>query len=344
MFTLTDMKIEAQYPEAIQYYSYSNSKKSSRYQREIVKYLLNYYLKKELSINKLRKLEKITITNQKTLQSHIITYDQLDKYLLVNHSFKYEDFGLYEIKCKWLDGDINIGLHQHAVAAKADGNGFDSLKMKLDMSLGEKFPLKPSLDREGVMYNSFQKTLSKKILSQHTYLVENSHDFVNEDWLYTLISMFSNCISVVDITLNQTYLKAEYDPLDGWKFCKEKLGVRHNRRITDKLKWIYQITGNQLDSIEKEMEAFNIIRVLRNHTQHFDPPCFGFSLEEAAQWLNKVRFIGGLLFKMRRALGSEINDNIIALMLLPDVKFSGNTLFDRERLPQEGGYESTTWE
>jgi hypothetical protein len=156
--------------------------------------------------------------------------------------------------------------------------------------------------------------------------------------------MISNCISLVDITLNQFYIKAEYDPLPGWQFDKKLVGERVNRRLTDKLHWIKQIAGVSPDDIGDELQALNVLKALRNHTQHFDPPCFGFTLEEAVIWLNLIPMIGSLLFKIRNLIGTDFNGQIVEMMLLPKVEFHGSVLFDRKRLPHDQtGYVTTRW-
>ncbi len=78
--------------------------------------------------------------------------------------------------------------------------------------------------------------------------------------------------------------------------------------------------------------------------QHFDPPCFGFSLEEAGSWLNRISDIGILLLKIRKRLGSDSNEKIFQIILLPQVKFQRIVLFNRKRAPLKNmGYSSTCW-
>jgi len=325
-----------------QYYEYEKKRNTKR-QRFVIQELMNEYLNKDYSINKLQKIKnfnlKIKDAKNKEWTSKDISFDILDKYMTDKNYFDHKDFDLYEVKCNWLDGNLSIFLDQHMI-----GSNNESVKLSPSMSLGEKFPLSPTIDREGVMYNSFQNPLIVRIINLRTKLVDNSSDFKSEDWLYDLIALISNCVSIVDITLNQLYIKAEYDPLPGWVFNKENLGERYNRRFNDKIKWVHQITGNFIDDANKEQESFNTFREIRNHVQHFDPPCFGFTLEEVTDWLNMVMDIGMYLLKIRKKINSKINNNLIKLILLPKVKFSGRVLFDRNRLPHEGGYKSTCWQ
>jgi hypothetical protein len=200
------------------------------------------------------------------------------------------------------------------------------------------------LDSEGIIYNSFQSSLTGRIAQLHNRLVQDSGNFQSGDWLYNLITLFSNAVSLVDITLNQFHIKAEYDPLPTWSFNLAVVGSRVNRRMNDKFSWIKQITGKPLDNVEQEMKAFKILKELRNHTQHFDPPCFGFSLEESSSWLNLVSKVAILLLKIRKKISSKPNKGLMQLALLPDVVFHGITTFDRARIVSKGlGYESTRW-
>lgn len=268
-----------------------------------------------------------------------IRLDAIENHLFINNKFLHAEFDLYELQCNWLDGDVDLSMPQQIV-------GSDGLAVifSLPLPMGANFPLKPQIDREGVLYNSFQKSLAMRIIQLHNRLVSNSSSFNSHDWLYDLISLVSNCVSLVDITLNQLYLKAEHDPLPGWKFDKAVLGERIHPRLSDKFRWIGQISGNSLDNSQKEMKSFTFLRELRNHTQHFDPPCFGFTLQEVANWLNLVRDIGSLLCNIRRKLNSPLNERIIELMLLPPVIFNGQTLFDRKRTDHiNTGYETTKW-
>jgi hypothetical protein len=243
------------------------------------------------------------------------------------------------VKCEWLDGDANLTLPQQIIGANDE-----TVKFHLPLPLGSTFPLLPMIDCEGVLYNSFQNSLTQRILELHSRLVSNSGNFQSGDWLYDLITLFSNAVSLVDITLNQFHIKSEYDALPTWSFDPLIVGARINRRMDDKLLWVKQITGNPLDNVEQEVRAFKILKELRNHTQHFDPPCFGFTLQEASNWLNHIPKIGVLLLKIRKKISSRPNEGLIRIALLPEVTFNGITTFDRKRVISKGlGYESTKW-
>ncbi|MBI9010554.1 MAG: hypothetical protein JEZ05_11075 [Tenericutes bacterium] len=328
------------------YLFYEENKKMRVAVRYVAKEILNDYLQSDKSITQLKKMKMFKINcyeqsgdKRKEWKSENISYDLILENIENNNTFKFEEFKAVELKCRWLDGNIDISLPQFFI----DPNG-QTVKLNLNMPFGEKFPIHPTIDREGCMYNSFQNALAKRILYNHKKLVDESYDFLTSDWLYDLITLISNSVSLVDITLNQLYIKAEYDPLPNWKFDKERLGERHNRRLTDKIKWVSQITGNNLYDIEKELKSLKEIKDLRNHTQHFDPPCFGYSLEDVAKWLNMISDIGMLVHKIRKRLKSVTNIYIYEIILLPKVLINGNVLFDRNRVPQENtGYDSTRW-
>jgi len=165
------------------------------------------------------------------------------------------------------------------------------------------------------------------------------------EWVFDLRTLISDVISLVEITLHQIYTKAEYDPLPGWKFDKTKLGEKHGRRITDKLKWIGQITGKPLDDARDEVISLNNLRCIRNHMMHFDPPCLVVPLEEVGVWLNQVLDIAFLLQKIRSKLGVSISSELANFMLQKDVVFTPEPSF-QARLPIDSiktGYLSSYW-
>jgi len=138
--------------------------------------------------------------------------------------------------------------------------------------------------------------------------------------------LLNDIISFLDITLNQIYLKAEYSPLKGWFFDREKLGVRHGRKLNDKLKWVYQITGKHL-KIEKYMASLNQIRMIRNHFNHYDPPSIAFNLEEVNNWLNWILDVASIVHQIRLTLNEPTSPKLISLLLqrrsifIPEEKF-----------------------
>ena len=89
------------------------------------------------------------------------------------------------------------------------------------------------------------------------------------------------------------------------------------------------------------MESFNVVKNIRNHLNHFDPPLFAYTIEDVASWLSLVNDIGMLLFKIRSKMDICINDQIVELMLLPKVNFVPNHP-DTIRYPQKPnvGYQS----
>lgn len=324
------------------YFTYMKNKSGRKIIRDLTQDILNIYLKKDLSITKLRMMKEFTINitqQEKTWPSKNISFDIIENYLTENNSFDYKVFDLFEFKCEWLDGNIDISTPQHLVASDNK-----SPILCLPLPYGSNFPIEPKLDREGWIFNSLQTKLTERISDLHNKLISNSNKYDEAEWLFTFLELVSHCVSLVDILLNQLYIKAEYDPKKDWIFDKSILGERHNRRFKDKLHWVKNITGNILDNIEKELKSFIVLKNLRNHTQHFDPPCFGFSLEEMAKWLNMIPDIGLLVYKIRKKISSTLNQSLIKIILLPEVEFNGIVLFNRERLPHiHIGYETTTW-
>jgi len=247
-----------------------------------------------------------------------VNYNIIADYLRKNNTFNQIDFNLPKIECHWLDNSMNMKLNFHG----NDHSGTLGIASGTpQQQYGEKYPIKPVLKREGHLYTSFQPQLLKRIISQRTKLIEDSDKSIEDDWVFDLRSLLSDSISLIDITLTQLYIKAEYDPLPGWKFDLNKLGHRHGRRLNDKLKWVYQITGNNLN-IEPEIGSLNILKELRNHLMHFDPPSLVITIEEATEWLNHIISIGLILVKMRKAIGAEISISLINFILQKEAVFN----------------------
>ncbi|NOU28836.1 MAG: hypothetical protein HOO96_13100 [Polyangiaceae bacterium] len=236
-------------------------------------------------------------------------------------------------------GAVHISPRFHAPAE--DGS---ALTFQVPTSLGPNFPLVPRIDREGQAFSSFQLMLQNSILSLRTALVTHSYAFESVDWFQNLRSYVSECVSLIDVTLHQLYFRAEYAPSPDWVFDPEKLGARHGRRLNDKMKWIYQITGQPFHA-EEEMKAFQVIRELRNHLQHFDPPCLSFTLEhDVVQWLNAMPLIAQLSWKIRQAIGSPLSGPLIRMLLAPAVEFAAEDPRRPRVAPAAGiGYASTRW-
>jgi len=154
---------------------------------------------------------------------------------------------------------------------------------------------------------------------------------------------FADCVSLIDVTLHQTYVKAQFDLPSEWIFDPAKLGTRHGRRMSDKLRWIGLIAGRPLDDAFAEVGALNLIRKLRNHVQHFDPPCFAFTMEEVATWLNQAPKIGCLAWKIRDRLKSPLNTTLVELVVAPEVAFVPKDARPRGHHGCDVGHVSTCW-
>lgn len=282
--------------------------------------------------------------NNQNEQSVPINYLIVGKEIREVGVFDIKKFNLPPMQCFWLDHtlDIKLGFHM------TDHTGTMSIASgDAQQQYGENYPIKPALEREGHLYSTFQPQLIKRIVKQRTKLIEESSNALTDDWVFDLRGLISDTISLLDITLTQFYLKAEYDPLPNWNFDKDKLGDRHGRRITDKLKWIHQITGTNLN-IEAERESLNTLKDIRNHLMHFDPPSLVITLEEATLWLNQIIDIGIILINMRKAIGAEVSIDLVNFILQKEAVFNPTVLAHfTERKPisksSDKDYLSSTW-
>lgn len=274
------------------------------------------------------------------MTSEHLNYQIIGEELRSYGNFDHEKFNLQKPGCQWLDATLDMSQNYHFF----DPGSTNALLIYdgiTKQQYGENYPIKPKLDREGHIFTTFQPALLKRIIRQRKFLVENSDQALFSDWILDLRSLINDSVSLIDINLNQLYNKAKYLPEEDWTFDDEKLGEKNSRRI-DKLKWVRQITGKPFD-IEKEFSHFNNLRKLRNHLNHFDPPTFVVSLEEAAEWLNDVLYVGQILLKMRQAMNVQVSLLIIELICQKEVKFNPEPAFSN-RLPiADTCYKTSTW-
>ncbi|MCF2150670.1 hypothetical protein IQ276_030455 [Desmonostoc muscorum LEGE 12446] len=308
--------------------------------------LLNFYSNQNLSRKKWIKKPEFIVNydnDNKKIHSKPISYGIISKYIYYNNSFSSDNFDLFRYECFWLDNTIDIQIDFH----KFDPDSTETLAIVLpqDQMYGEKYPIHLKIDREGHIYTSMQRALIQRIISLRNQLVIQSNEALLSDWIFDLRTLIGDAISLVDITLHQFYNKAQYDPLPGWNFEKQKVGEKFGRRFIDKLKWIGLITGNPLDNARDELSSFHKLREIRNHMMHFDPPSLVVPLEEAAIWLNQIVDVAFLVSKIRDKIGANGSTSILNFMLQKEVIFVPKPSFTA-RLPlnsRESGYLCSCW-
>lgn len=156
--------------------------------------------------------------------------------------------------------------------------------------------------------------------------------------------LINECVSIVDITLHQIYFMAEYRGKEkGWTFDKAALGSRQGQRVADKLSWIGKITGNPLHE-QDLIKNFKRIKDLRNHLNHFDPPCFAYTMEDVVGWLNRIPPIGKLLWRIREKCQAQLSRGIVEIIALPKIIFIPlDPTAPRIAQPSDVGYLSSVW-
>lgn len=311
--------------------------------------IMNYYFKNGSLDTKGIKTDKRKFTiNDHNSDGEIIrksisfNYSDIIQSIKENGFFSPSLFNLPQMECYWLDKSIDMSINFH----RFDNEHRNALIMTdgtPQQQYGPSYPIKPLLDREGHIITSFQNQLMYRVIKQRSDLIKNSDKALTIEWILDLRSLVNDSISILDITLNQLYIKAQFDPQKLWKFDKEILGEKHGRRIIDKLKWVRQISSSNLN-IEKEMLGLDNLRKIRNHFNHFDPPSFAITIEEACLWLNQVIDIGYILFKIRKAINAPCSTLLINFLLQKEVKFVSESHFsDRLPLENRSGYLSSTW-
>lgn len=281
-------------------------------------------------------------TNQ-PIQSGNLSYLIFSKMLREQGQFEPENHNLPPMECFWLDRTLDISMNFHFFDKKSTEAMF-IMDGTPQQQYGEKYPITPKIDREGHIFTTFQPQLIKRVIRERKSLIENSDRCLKPDWVLDLRALINDSISLLDITLTQLYIKAEYYPEPGWTFNKDKLGQKNNRRIKDKLRWVRQISSNPLN-IEREFPKLDRLRILRNHLNHFDPPTFVITLEEAVGWLNDILYIGQILIKIREALKVPVSISLINLIVQKEAVFNPEKAFIK-RLPLiegKSGYTTAIW-
>jgi len=282
--------------------------------------VLNLMFNSNMSTSKYRKHQKLNVNwvhPKKGMQYGTLRYADIVNHIASKRALDHELLFLPNPGWNWLDNS-NLILTTDMPPMK-DETG--TLTFNLETNLGDGFPFKPKIDREGIACASFQIPMQKSITKLHNLLIDQSHLFLDYDsgWLTSLRALVNDSVSLVDMTLHQLYYAAKFEATPTLKFDYDKLGSPYGRRLADKLKWVYPITGKQLDDVAEEMAAFNKIKKIRNHLTHFDPPCFALTIDDVADFLNQFQLYGRFLWKMRSKMGLNITSEIISILLLPTV-------------------------
>jgi hypothetical protein len=313
----------------------------------VAAYVLNHWLKQKLSVSKYRRMSPLDLAfTSSDGQSRPISlrFDHLVDHIRARRSLRAEEFGLPLLESEWLDYAMGMAKPD-APIANTDYTEF--AKLALASPFGPAFPLQPCIDREGAMYASFQVPIQQNITALHERLVANSHQAASLDnaWRNDLRMLINESVSLIDITLHQLYFMAQYRGQEqGWRFEPEKLGPRHGQRLKDKLAWVGQITGRHLDDAAEELSGFHRLRVVRNHFNHFDPPCVAYTVEDVIGWLNDVPRVGRLAWKIREKAGAQISTQLIEVIALPRTEFVARfPELPRVAQPRDVGYGSVVW-
>ncbi len=341
---------ESQAVPTHRYFAWAPLKPNQKIVRDIALSLLNTYSRQKRSRTKWKAMKAFKIewkapkynldgkiTNWEPRTSVPMTLEELEAHIETERTYNFQKFGLYDPRCDWLDAAVDVAPHSHTF----DQTSNRALTFSIPSPLGEKYPYHAALDREGRAFSSFQALLLKRVSTLRARLVEHSEEVFSDTWFQDFRSLVSECVALIDSTLHQIYFKAKYAPLPGWRFDETQLGPRHGRRVTDKLGWVYKITGNHLHA-DDERQGFILIKDLRNHLQHFDPPSFCFSLEDATAWLNKALACARLNWAIRQCVSSPLSVPLIEFLLQPEIMFVPMTP-NSPRLPQPTGmgYSST---
>ncbi len=309
------------------------------------------------SIKKMKEMKNIPITwinDNQQVHSSTINWSKVRTTVKEKQHFDHKELNIPEnAKVPWMDRSLNITMDYYWPDNQNKIPG-DTTVVKVLTELGEHFPLRPGLDREGFCYAPLMTFLYKAINNARCYLVENSQQMFTlaDEWMQNFFTYFNASISLFESSLNQIYFKAKYDPKDDAGRGKEsklifdesRLGSVVSAKLMDKLKWVRICTGLDLETNEHR-QSIELLRQVRNHINHFNPPVMACTAEELARWLNMSIDIGRLLWKIRKLMHLPPSKELCTLILTPKVLFvPRNPSQNRGILKKEAGYASSCWQ
>lgn len=311
--------------------------------------LTRHYLKSITKTESQWKTSSLTYTinwtnnKKESIKSKPISYLVFAQHLRDNGKFIPQGLDIPEMECYWLDNSVDLSINFHMID-KAKNEALTMQDGTPEKQFGTAYPIKPKLDREGLFFTTFQPQLIRKIISRRNELVSTSSKALDHNWVMELRYLINDTFSLLEITLNQFYIKAKYNPEPGWNFDLKVVGDKYGRRLVDKLNWIRQISGKEFN-YEPERESLMRLKEVRNHFNHFDPPSLVITLEEVEIWLNDIIIIGFLLVRLRKTIGAIISDELLNLIIQKRVIFKPQEAY-KERLPLDSkktGYYSSQW-
>lgn len=311
--------------------------------RQIVAEWFSYGSQAPASVTHLRKAKHLHVSwidHTGVKRTARFRFDHLVDTVVRSCDFDTAAMGLPPMGSLTLRSDFH---YSHNLPPITDHTG--TLKVRAVGSLGPHFPLIPTLDREGMIFTSFDGVLYSSVLELRARLVDQSAGMILEGprWFNDLRLLVNDVVSAVEIALTYLYQLAEHAPKPGWRFDPSRLGVRHGRRMEDKLRWVEAITSHPLNA-PAPRAAFKELRELRNHLNHFDPPCIAYSVDDAAHWLNLVPAVGELLWEIKKCMHEPLSRDLVRWLLLrPVAVLARDPSRPRPAQLPATGYASTRW-
>lgn len=297
-----------------------------------------HWAKPKVNVQTRAKKQPPVQMEETVIESKPFRFRDLTRHMEKIGGFDPSAFNLPPPICDWLDHTIHM---KHGLVATSN-SGNRNLHFQFPLkNFGANVPMIPRIDREGYISTSFQTELARSVSARRKRLVEGLTTIDSDQWFFELRTLVGEAISWVDITLNTTYLKAKHDCLPGWQFDEAALGSRITK-LAEKFTWIRKICKRDIASPPQIRDSFDLLRRVRNHLQHFDPPCLCLTLEDASKWLNAVHDIAILQLYIRDALLAAASQPLIDLLFQKKVEFRSPN--SKNPQPDYVGYKSTTWQ
>lgn len=288
---------------------------------------------------KLKKNGQINQYTHKNKKGEIIKctfyFEQIASSIAKNKDWLPGLFSLPHAKISYFDSSMDMGSGTAGFGMSITSNQF-----------GPNFPIKPKISGEaGAITSSFQKFITNNIFKLHKRIVSgsNAHNAAampDTDWFNDIRLLINECVSLIDIHLHTLYNIAKFNgSVHNLLFDESTFGYAYNRRLKDKFSWLNLSTQKNFNCDQKIMQSFNTLREIRNHLNHFDPPCFAYTIIDIEKWLNCVPDIGRLSWQIRNHLQQPLNNNLIKIIALPKVI----SKVKKKPTDESHGYNSCKW-
>ncbi len=164
--------------------------------------ILNIITGNAFSISKWKSMKRFDITWNDKIKKHVtnIEFYKVVESLKKNRKYNYTELNLPVLPLCWIDKSLEMAWPNYFPANEDDS----SLTFELGTNFGSSYPVKPNIDREGVLSASLLNQVERNMIVFRDDLVLNSKYMFDLDkgiWFGKLLCYLSIYVSSLDMTL-----------------------------------------------------------------------------------------------------------------------------------------------